>query len=322
MVLLCGIPTESPLELVQARLQERGTPHLVISQRRFADISFGFEIHGQRIGGALGIDGQHYPLDTFTAVYTRLMDDQQLPEVRDQPAGSAHRRRARAWHDALSRWLEIAPIRVVTRTSAMASNASKPYQAQVIARHGFRVPETLVTSDPDLARRFAADQGRVIFKSISGVRSIVRALGDDDLRRLDRIRACPVQFQQFVPGRNVRVHTVGGGAFATAITTDATDYRYARAQGEDPPVLEAVDLSDEVAARAIALAAALDLPFAGIDLKITPDGEVYCFEVNPSPAYSYYESHTGQPISDALARYLAGEEPPVAQFQAEMTNRT
>jgi hypothetical protein len=31
---------------------------------------------------------------------------------------------------------------------------------------------------------------------------------------------------------------------------------------------------------------------------------VYCFEVNPSPAYSYYESHTGQPISAALARYL------------------
>jgi hypothetical protein len=29
--------------------------------------------------------------------------------------------------------------------------------------------------------------------------------------------------------------------------------------------------------------------------------------VNPSPAFSYYEAHTGQPIAQAIARYLAGE---------------
>jgi hypothetical protein len=28
--------------------------------------------------------------------------------------------------------------------------------------------------------------------------------------------------------------------------------------------------------------------------------------VNPSPAFSYYESHTRQPIARAVARYLCG----------------
>jgi hypothetical protein len=28
--------------------------------------------------------------------------------------------------------------------------------------------------------------------------------------------------------------------------------------------------------------------------------------VNPSPAFSYYELHTGQPIAAAIAGYLAG----------------
>ena len=50
----------------------------------------------------------------------------------------------------------------------------------------------------------------------------------------------------------------------------------------------------------------LGLAFAGIDLKVTPENHVYCFEVNPSPAFSYYESSTGQPISEAVAEYLAG----------------
>jgi hypothetical protein len=35
------------------------------------------------------------------------------------------------------------------------------------------------------------------------------------------------------------------------------------------------------------------------------DGRVICFEVNPSPAFSYYERHTGQPIARELALWLA-----------------
>jgi D-alanine-D-alanine ligase-like ATP-grasp enzyme len=44
--------------------------------------------------------------------------------------------------------------------------------------------------------------------------------------------------------------------------------------------------------------------FSGIDLKITPEGEVFCFEVNPSPGFNFYEVGTGQPISVALADLL------------------
>ena len=54
----------------------------------------------------------------------------------------------------------------------------------------------------------------------------------------------------------------------------------------------------------VALTADLGLEFADIDLKITPDGEVYCFEVNPSPAYTYFSGQTKQPIPEALARHL------------------
>ena len=62
------------------------------------------------------------------------------------------------------------------------------------------------------------------------------------------------------------------------------------------------------AGRCVGLASALGLGFAGIDLKITPDDEVYCFEVNPSPAFSYYESNTGQPISEGVAAALMQAE--------------
>ena len=40
----------------------------------------------------------------------------------------------------------------------------------------------------------------------------------------------------------------------------------------------------------------------------SPTGEVYCFEVNPCPAYTYYESYTSQPIAAWLAEYLSGHD--------------
>jgi glutathione synthase/RimK-type ligase-like ATP-grasp enzyme len=52
------------------------------------------------------------------------------------------------------------------------------------------------------------------------------------------------------------------------------------------------------------MAAAMGLALAGIDLRRTDKGEWFCFEVNPSPAFTYYEEATGQPITDAVARLL------------------
>jgi glutathione synthase/RimK-type ligase-like ATP-grasp enzyme len=305
VILLCGIPTESPLAMVAERLRHAGLPFVVLSQRDFESSPFHYEIAAGRIEGELRTRGVRYQLGDVSAVYIRLMDDQQLPELANESAGSPRRQHARAWHDALTRWCEIAPIRVVTRVAAMASNASKPFQAHAILRHGFRIPDTLITSDPESVRAFAREHRRVVFKSTSGVRPMVRMLVEADMARLDRIRWCPVQFQAFVDGRNVRVHVIGSDVFATLISSDATDYRYAQRDGGEPATLEAVEISDDLADRCRALAADLDLPFAGIDLKVTPDDEVYCFEVNPSPAYSYYESQTGQPIARALASYLS-----------------
>ena len=83
------------------------------------------------------------------------------------------------------------------------------------------------------------------------------------------------------------------------------DYRYSRQSGGST-TLRATTLPDEMVARCIALTAGLGLAFAGIDLRIGPDGGATCFEVNPSPGYSYYQANAGQPIAASLARYLAG----------------
>lgn len=231
-------------------------------------------------------------LDRLTGIYARALG----PAAPSGTAGEVT--------EALHQWLDVTDVPVMGRPASMFSNGSKPHQARLIAAAGLRVPTTLVTNDPSLVREFLAEQGRVIFKSISGIRSIVRELDDDALARLDRIRALPTQFQGRVPGVDVRVHVVGERVFPTRILSSAADYRYAARDGLACD-LEASALSPDVEAACVRVAADLELPLAGVDLRIGEDGAATCFEVNPMPAFSYYESNTGQPIALAIAEWLA-----------------
>ena len=104
------------------------------------------------------------------------------------------------------------------------------------------------------------------------------------------------------------MHTVGDTVFATRIETEAVDYRYAHLDGLSVE-MTAVTLPAPLEAACLRVARDLDLLFAGIDLKETPNGDYVCFEVNPCPGFIYYERHTGQPISAALADLLNGTAP-------------
>jgi glutathione synthase/RimK-type ligase-like ATP-grasp enzyme len=166
----------------------------------------------------------------------------------------------------------------------MASNRSKPYQSALLRALGFRVPATLVTTDPLAAREFWRRHGDVIYKSVSGVRSVVAQLTDDHSARLDDVANCPTQFQRRIAGVDHRVHVVGDEVFACAVYCEADDYRYAAARGSAVD-MAACSLPDELESRCRGAAHALGLAVAGIDLRQTPAGEC-CFEVNPSPAFT------------------------------------
>jgi glutathione synthase/RimK-type ligase-like ATP-grasp enzyme len=283
---------DSPLRRAVEGAQERGVPYVLIEQRHLAQHDLALAVDDAGVTGTIVAAGARMDLARVDAVYLRPLD---LPAVGDR----VDRLRAEAFHTGLLEWAEIAGCVVLNRPSAMESNSSKPFQLQRIAPFGFRVPETLVTSDPDAAREFRHRHGRAIFKSVSGIRSIVRELDDQAAARLERITLLPTMFQQYVPGVDVRVHVVGTQVFATEIRSAATDYRYAAQDGTDVD-LAAVELPDDVAERCVRLADGLGLPLCGIDLRQRSDGQWFCFEVNPMPAYSYYESNTGQPIADAI----------------------
>jgi glutathione synthase/RimK-type ligase-like ATP-grasp enzyme len=205
---------------------------------------------------------------------------------------------------SLWEFAESLPMLVVNRRQASHTNMSKPYQQRLISQHGFQVPKTLVTMVPEEARAFYDQcQGRVIYKSISVERSIVKPLTPEDFHRLEHIRYCPVQLQEMIPGIDLRIHTVGARLFATEILSDGADYRYVECE-KGRRTMRAVELESDLQASCLKLADGLGLSLSGIDLRRTPSGAYYCLEVNTSPGFTFFENHTGQRIGDALADLL------------------
>lgn len=303
MILVAGGIADKVTELVCSRLDACGYPYRHLDLGRYP---FGYGMSAQWNHGALSgyFSGPDWRLDMqgISGAYIRFLGQEGRIAPPDLPEAQVRELQLEA-DTALMFVLDDLPCAVINRLGGGMSNNSKPYQLLLIAKAGLLVPPSLVTNDPQAARAFIARHGEVIYKSTSGIRSVVRPMGDEQMARLTLLRNGPAQFQAFVPGDNVRVHTVGDRLFATRIRSEAIDYRYACRDGMAVD-MEPADLPPTIAEACRRIGRDLGLLHVGIDLKETPDGQWYCFEVNPCPGFIYYERHTGQPISLAIAELL------------------
>ena len=307
MILLWGVAHDRPFAQVREALTRRGAAVFVLDQMDAPRTQVELRV-GADVVGTIQVGDKRCDLAAISAAYVRCYDTRTLEFSLDVGDIDSARRRALGVDDVLAGWLNVTPAFVVNPFSAMASNSSKPYQLALIRTAGFATPDTLLTTDTAAVTKFHKRHREIIYKSISGVRSIVSRFTAEHAGRLADLRWCPTQFQQYITGRDFRVHTVGDEVFACEIISQADDYRYAARQGHDVE-LRAATLAVDCAERCLALARSLGLAVAGIDLRRTPAGEWFCFEVNPSPAFSYYESATGQPIAEAIAGLLVSNKP-------------
>lgn len=264
-------------------------------------IGWAFEFDdGRRRDGRIRVGNVDYPFSELGGAFVRLNSQPALPPGLDLTPEQQHafvaERRA-----GIHQLLQCLPCVVANRSSSGRSNGSKPYQMRLLANAGFEVPEWIVSNDETTVRSFARTciEG-TIYKSCTGLRSRVRRLDDEVLRRL-RQGSSPIVVQEYIMGRDVRVHTVGHHAFATEVIGEGVDYRFEHEGSEYRPTT----VPDQILRLCCKVAESEGLTIAGFDFRVTDDGLWYCLEVNPVPTFLPYEMSTGQPIGDALLDVFA-----------------
>ncbi|MFC5214329.1 ATP-grasp ribosomal peptide maturase [Streptomyces coerulescens] len=188
---------------------------------------------------------------------------------------------------------------------------NKSRQLITAARLGFAVPDTLITSVPADARKFASDHGSVIYKPVHRVhlacedgrnRTVwVRTVGADELD--DSIALCPHLFQACIPKiADVRLAAIGDKVFASRIDIDGDHLDWRQDQSliscspiaVPPPVREAVR----------AFLHAFGLTFGAFDFALDADGRWWFLECNPNGQWAFVDEPTTLAITSALADML------------------
>ncbi|MGH3870791.1 MAG: ATP-grasp ribosomal peptide maturase [Pseudonocardiaceae bacterium] len=208
---------------------------------------------------------------------------------------------------ALPRWLN--------HPCDIARAEYKPLQLAHARTVGLTVPDTLITNDPDEARRFAKEHEDIIYKPFSslgvfeqGQYRIVYAnrITADDIT--NTVTATVHLFQKWVPKAfEVRLTVIDDDLFAVRIDADSaaamvdwrTDYTHLH--------YSEITVPETVRDGVRNLLKMLMLRFAALDFVVTPGNEWVFLEANPNGQWAWLQDATGLPITIAIADALTKE---------------
>lgn len=193
---------------------------------------------------------------------------------------------------------------------------SKTLQLSVAKSLGLACPDTLISNDPDAIREFFDQQDcNVVAKPLRmgyfdygelQTAAYTTVLSSADLADAEALLAAPVIYQRHLPKRcDVRVTVVDGTIYSAAIHSQKVasakvDWRRADVELEHTVHPLPKDLADA----SLRLMSALRLKFGAIDFVLTPEGDYYFLEINPSGQWLWLEDKLGFPITDRIASWL------------------
>jgi hypothetical protein len=294
MMVAIGVDVDPTFVTFVDRALEVETGLTVVNLRAAVEGDWRFDVPAHA-SATLHYNGVAVELQPDDAFYCRIMD------LSSQAGDLNVTRRWQGLQNGLRAWLDSVPGLVVNRSRGGLHNGSKPLHEAVLRELGFRVPESVTSSDVDELRRFIRD-GAAVSKTVCGVRADTALCTETDLQDFESANG-PVHLQRFVAGADVRIHVIGERLVAQRAPCGKVDYR---AGGfEDMSMFESPAALRDLLVEGTR---ALGLEFAGWDFKIDGKDQYWCLEANPMPGYSPYDDRCDGAISRELLRHLGEGE--------------
>ncbi|MFD9208119.1 ATP-grasp ribosomal peptide maturase [Streptomyces sioyaensis] len=211
------------------------------------------------------------------------------------------------------------PVSWINRPDVDGIASHKPVQLPVAAAQGLRTPRSLITTDPEAARKFCQEVGGpVICKPLMGGpldypdgrrTGVPTTLIDPDTID-DSVSLTAHLFQEWVPkSHEVRLTVVSTDMFAAEIHAGSDTARVDWRSDYDALTYDVCKVPDDARAGVLGWLEHFRLSFGAFDFAVTPSGDWVMFECNPSGEWSWIQNKTGLPIAAHLADLLAKERP-------------
>lgn len=215
---------------------------------------------------------------------------------------------------ALARALEIAGVRVINSSQAIALCDDKVLMHLAFAKEGIKVPKTIILpmtyanigfDNFDFADKAIETLGLpVVFKQGKSSYGMGVKLLETREQVIDEIKTVKedMLLQEYIKsshGRDIRVNVVDGKAICAVERTN-DGFCSNVVQGGKMSVTPLTSMQAELAEKATK---AVGADFAGVDLLIQEDGSFVVCEINTSAHFGTLAKITGVNIADYIAKY-------------------
>ncbi|MFJ4872688.1 ATP-grasp ribosomal peptide maturase [Streptomyces sp. NPDC088757] len=305
-VLVVTMIDDPTADLVMSELYDRSVPVVRLDSGDFpATLSFAAALSPHGFGGTLSTPTRTADLSHVRSLYYRRPSGFTFTHLDEQDARFAVTQARYGLGGVLA---SLPGCLYVNHPHRIGDAEFKPAGLVAAVRCGFRVPPTLVTSEPEAARAFVKAHGPAVYKPLStplyridGVSCTVE-VAEVTADQLDgRVAGTAHLFQRRVDKvADVRVTVIGCKVFAVRIDSGLLDWRtdydrLAYTVVEPPP-----GITD-------ALRRYLNhfgLVFGAFDFAVDRAGAWWFLECNPSGQWAWLEPETGLPMVAAMADLL------------------
>lgn len=252
--------------------------------------------------------GESVPLSQVQSVWWRRPTWIDVPTECEQRYRDFVRVEQQQFFDGLYSLLP-GEVRFYNHPDAHRRMDRKAYQIRLARECQLRVPETCITSDPQVATHFLAARPRCIYKSFWGSEEFwqpTRLVTQSIREALDTLQLSPVIFQEYIEGvRDIRVTIID--SCVTAVGFDISRSRYKCDVRIDTKIpCSQIALPEWLQDRLRDFCARASLRYAAIDLRETHNGDFFFFEVNPAGQFLYLDLLAGTDLSKSMASALRG----------------
>jgi glutathione synthase/RimK-type ligase-like ATP-grasp enzyme len=196
----------------------------------------------------------------------------------------------------------------VNHPHAIADAEFKPAQLSTAVTLGFDVPPTLITNDPDKARRFINDHQRVVYKPLRSAeyeingRAVTVWTQEVSADEIDnRVTGTMHLFQRMVPKKwDLRITVAGDAMFAVRIDSPLLDWRHDYEQIE----YRVMQVPDNLADKIQRYLDHFRLMSGCFDFAIDTDDRPIFLESNPNGQWAWMQAPTELPMATAFADLL------------------
>ena len=202
---------------------------------------------------------------------------------------------------ALGSLCRILSCNWVNSLESVITHRYKPLQLQLMKQNGIKVPETLITNDPDAVKKLCLESdSEYIYKPIRGwANTAILKKEDLEDERLSSVRYSPITLQQCIKGQDIRVYVIGDEIFSVGIESSDVDSR----SSENNKHFR-IEIPDDIKKMCIKICKMMGLVYTAVDMKRTENGEYFVFEANATPVFINDEIDCKYPISDKICELL------------------